>query len=149
VVGYFLAHAHKGRQFKHNLHSSMAKPVMFFMITQIVVGVYLRLHLVRGFQKHLRKWIVPVHGVLGKLFPIISWVQMGFGAIALLGFCHEDHLGQCLAHGIMGSSFIAYGIINAILLLLGQRWLQRRGRSQEFYDSIVIALWGKWANRSC
>jgi hypothetical protein len=27
----------------------------------------------------------------------VSWVQMGFGGITLLGFCRADHLGQvCL-----------------------------------------------------
>jgi hypothetical protein len=49
---------------------------------------------------------------------------------------------QCIAHGIMGSSFMAYGTIMAILLLLGQEWLIRRNKSQEFFDSIVICLWG-------
>ena len=42
----------------------------------------------------------------------------------------------------MGSAFIAYGIVLTILLLNGQALLARSGRSQEFYDSLVIALWG-------
>lgn len=42
----------------------------------------------------------------------------------------------------MGSSFIAYGIIMTIMLLVGQAWLRRTGRSQEFFDSLVITLWG-------
>jgi hypothetical protein len=42
----------------------------------------------------------------------------------------------------MGSSFIAYGAILAIMLLIGQDWLARRNRSQEFFDSVVITLWG-------
>jgi len=42
----------------------------------------------------------------------------------------------------MGSSFIAYGVIMAVMLLIGQQWLIRRNKSQEFFDSIVIALWG-------
>jgi hypothetical protein len=42
----------------------------------------------------------------------------------------------------MGSAFIAYGIILIILLLVGQAWLRRTGRSQEFFDSLVIAAWG-------
>ena len=49
---------------------------------------------------------------------------------------------QCLAHGIMGSSFVAYGTFMAIMLLIGQEWLIRRDKSQEFYESIFIALWG-------
>lgn len=86
--------------------------------------------------------IVPIHGVLGKAMPVAAWVQMLFGGITAQGFCRGEHLGQCAAHFIMGSAFIAYGIILAILLLVGQGWLRRRGRSQEFFDSCVITAWG-------
>ena len=41
----------------------------------------------------------------------------------------------------MGSGFIAYGIIMAILLLAGQAWLVRSGRSPEWWDSWIILLW--------
>lgn len=74
--------------------------------------------------------------------PIFSWVQFGFGVIVLQGFCHADHLGQCLAHGIMGSSFIAYGYVLAIMLHFGDAYLRNANRSQEFYDSSIITLWG-------
>jgi hypothetical protein len=74
--------------------------------------------------------------------PVVTWVQFLFGGITALGFCRADHTGQCLAHFIMGSAFIAYGIILLILLLVGQMWLRRTGRSQEFFDSLVIAAWG-------
>ena len=67
---------------------------------------------------------------------------MLFGGITALGFCRGDHLGQCLAHFIMGSAFIGYGIVLTILLLVGQIWLKRTGRSQEFFDSLLIAVWG-------
>ena len=42
----------------------------------------------------------------------------------------------------MGSSFIGYGIIMLIILFAGQAWLKRTGRSQEFWDSLVITIWG-------
>jgi hypothetical protein len=74
--------------------------------------------------------------------PVVSWAQMLFGGITALGFCQDDHMGQCLAHFIMGSAFIAYGILLTILLLVGQFWLRRSGRSQEFFDSLIIAAWG-------
>lgn len=67
---------------------------------------------------------------------------MLFGGIVAQGFCTGDHLGQCAAHFIMGSAFIGYGIILTLLLLVGQFWLRRTGRSQEFFDSAVIAAWG-------
>lgn len=112
------------------------------MIAQIVLGVYLKLHITRGIHGRIRKVIVIAHGILGKAIPIVSWAQMLFGGITMMGFCREDHLGQCLAHFIMGSAFIAYGILLTILLLVGQFWLRRTGRSQEFFDSLIIALWG-------
>ena len=83
-----------------------------------------------------------IHGMMGKAMPVASWVQMLFGGITALGFCRDDHLGQCLAHFIMGSAFIGYGITLTILLLVGQVWLKRSGRSQEFFDSLLIAAWG-------
>merc|ERR1711939_1127926 len=115
---------------------------MLLLIVQVVLGVYLRLHLERGFLGRIRKWQVKGHAILGGVIPVAAWVQMLLGGIASQGFCQADHLGQCLAHFIMGSAFIAYGIVLTILLLNGQAWLARTGRSQEFWDSLIIALWG-------
>ncbi|MCJ1275646.1 hypothetical protein MMC21_003449 [Puttea exsequens] len=142
IVGYFLGHAHGGRQFAPNVHSKMAGMLMFMLIAQVAMGVYLRLHLEKGWNGKVRRWVVMMHGMMGKAMPVASWVQMLFGGITALGFCRDDHLGQCLAHFIMGSAFIGYGIILTILLLVGQFWLRRTGRSQEFFDSLLIAAWG-------
>ncbi|KAK4984849.1 hypothetical protein LTR66_008365 [Elasticomyces elasticus] len=142
VVAYFLGHAHKGRQFAHNAHAAYAPFLMIGLIAQIVMGVYLRLHLERGIHGRIRKAVVVAHGIVGKALPVAAWVQMLFGGIVALGFCRGDHLGQCLAHFIMGSAFIAYGILLTILLLVGQFWLRRTNRSQEFFDSLIIAAWG-------
>ncbi|KAK1761965.1 protein YTP1 [Phialemonium atrogriseum] len=142
-LGYALGHMHKGRQFvPNNVHSKFATPLYIILIVQIILGVYLRLHLERGFHGRVRPVIRLLHSINGKAFPVVSWTQMLFGGITTLGFCQGDHLGQCLAHFIMGSAFIAYGILLTILLLVGQLWLKRTGRSQEFFDSVVIAAWG-------
>jgi len=142
VLGWFLGHMHKGRQFSPSAHSHFAKWLMLMLIIQAGLGIYLKLHLERGFQGRVRKYFVFAHGVVGKVLPVAAWVQMLFGGIAALGFCHDDHMGQCLAHFIMGSAFIGYGILLTILLLVGQAWLKRTGRSQEFFDSLIIAAWG-------
>ncbi|KAI9807273.1 MAG: hypothetical protein M1833_000016 [Piccolia ochrophora] len=142
ILGYFLGHAHGGRQFAPNVHASFATSLMLMLFTQIVLGIYLRLHLTRGIHGRIRRYIVIGHGVVGKIMPIVSWIQMLFGGIAALGFCRDDHFGQCLAHFIMGSAFIGYGIVLMILLLVGQSWLKRTGRSQEFFDSSLITAWG-------
>ena len=42
----------------------------------------------------------------------------------------------------MGSSFVGYGILLLLSLRVGGPWLLRRGKSQEWYDSWVIMLWG-------
>jgi hypothetical protein len=142
VLGYFLGHNHKGRQFAPTVHSAFANWLMIMLIAQVAMGVYLRLHLTKGINGKLRKVVVIGHGVVGKLMPVIAWTQMLFGGIAALGFCQDDHLGQCLAHFIMGSAFIGYGILLTLMMLVGQAWLKRTGRSQEFFDSIIIAAWG-------
>ena len=142
VVAWFLGHRHKGRQFAPNIHASFASSLMVMLAAQVAIGVYLKLHLTRGVHSKIRRYVVNVHGTIGKLMPVVSWVQMLFGGITALGFCRDDHLGQCVAHFIMGSAFIGYGIIMTILLLVGQIWLRRSGKSQEFFDSILIAAWG-------
>lgn len=106
------------------------------------MGVYLKLHLERGIHGKIRKIVVKAHGVVGKIMPVVAWVQFVFGGITSMGFCRADHTGQCLAHFIMGGAFVGYGIMLTILLLVGQVWLRRSGRSQEFFDSLVIAAWG-------
>lgn len=115
---------------------------MLLLLIQIVFGIYLKLHLEKGIHARIRRYAVMSHGVIGKIMPVVSWVQMLFGGITALGFCRADHTGQCLAHFIMGSAFIGYGITLTILLLVGQTWLKRTGRSQEFFDSLLIAAWG-------
>ena len=143
LLGYALGHLHRGRQFNpNNVHAKAATPLFFLMVAQIVLGVYLKLHLERGIHGRIRPVFRILHSINGKAFPVYAWVQMIFGGITALGFCQGDHVGQCLAHFIMGGGFIAYGILLTILLLVGQMWLRRTGRSQEFFDSAVIAAWG-------
>lgn len=142
IPGYFLGHAHKGRQFGKNAHAGFANWLMLLLIVQVSMGVILKLHIEKGFLGRVRSVGVRLHGIVGCIMPIATWVQFLFGGIASQGFCQGDHLGQCLAHFIMGSAFIAYGIVLTILLLNGQALLARSGRSQEFWDSLVISLWG-------
>lgn len=124
------------------MHAKFVPIMMLTLITQVCMGIYLKLHLERGFQGKIRPYIVKAHGIVGKIMPILIWTQFVFGGFGALGFCFGDHTGQCLAHYIMGSAFIAYGIILTILLLVGQLWIKQTGRSQEFFDSLVIAAWG-------
>jgi hypothetical protein len=121
-----LGHLHKGRAFAKNIHAGFSNWLMLMLIVQIVFGIYLKFHITKGFHGKIRKVAV----------------QMLFGGITALGYCRDDHLGQCLAHFIMGSAFIGYGIILTIIMLVGQAWLKRTGRSQEFFDSLIIATWG-------
>jgi hypothetical protein len=72
---------------------------------------------------------------------------MLMGVATALNFCRGGELGQCLAHYIMGSAFIAYAVLLVIMLNFGGDWLQRMGCSQEILDSTVIMIWvspGYW-----
>ncbi|KAG9234140.1 hypothetical protein BJ875DRAFT_462316 [Amylocarpus encephaloides] len=142
VLAYFLGHLHKGRAFAQNVHASFANWLMLMLAVQVTFGIYLKFHITKGFHGKIRKVAVHGHGIVGKAMPVIAWVQMLFGGITALGFCRDDHLGQCLAHFIMGSAFIGYGILLTIVMIVGQAWLKRTGRSQEFFDSAIIAAWG-------
>ncbi|KAI0794264.1 hypothetical protein C8Q74DRAFT_1194204 [Fomes fomentarius] len=138
AAGYILGHSHGGRAFRAGAHGKFANILFVPIALQLFLGVYLKLHI---HEKTLRPWAVRLHGVVGKLYPILAWVQMLFGAIAFRGYCRGGNLGQCLAHHIMGSSFIGYGTVMAILLLVGEGWVRRSGRSPDWWDSWVIMLW--------
>ncbi|KIL69169.1 hypothetical protein M378DRAFT_190396 [Amanita muscaria Koide BX008] len=137
-AGYFLGHGHKGRQFPPSAHGHFSNFLLLPILLQLSLGVYLKLHI---HEKTLRPYAVMAHGIVGKSYPILGWVQMVFGALAFGGFCRGGHLGQCLAHFIMGGAFIAYGALMTILLLAGEAWLRYTGRSPEWWDSWVIMLW--------
>lgn len=89
-------------------------------------------------------------GFLHKLFKTLSviialtgWVRVCLAVVALFGFCYGRHTGQCIAHGIMGTAFVFYAMVLAIVLIVP--WIRKRDpnrRSQEFYDSVVMCAWG-------
>lgn len=53
----------------------------------------------------------------------------------------DSPLSYAVSCIVQGSGFIAYAIIMSIMLLVGEGWIRRKGRSPEFYDSLVITLW--------
>ncbi|KAL2783519.1 hypothetical protein BJX66DRAFT_318413 [Aspergillus keveii] len=144
IASFFLGHAHTDREYTlNNVHASFAWILQILLVAQVVLGLYLKAHWEKGrINGRLRALLRPCHSIIGKLMPILSWTQMVFGGIAALGICQGEYLGQCVAHFIMGSAFIAYGILLTIILLVGQLWIRNSGRSQEFYDSAVIAISG-------
>ncbi|CAG8466914.1 6262_t:CDS:2 [Acaulospora morrowiae] len=141
TIGYFLGHAHGGREFEENIHSSFASYVVLLLLAQIGIGMFLKLHLERG-PRWLRPMLVKFHKIFGIVIPVVSYIQIVFGAIVANGWCRGDHLGQCLAHFIMGSSFIGYGMVLIIMMRLGVAFLRRKRKSQDYYDSWTIMLWG-------
>ncbi|KAI8378524.1 hypothetical protein BD560DRAFT_453397 [Blakeslea trispora] len=86
---------------------------MVTVVSQFALGVYLKLHLEKGIQGKIRPWMTKLHKIMGALIPVVGYVQIVLGVIASLGFC--------------------YG---------GGPWLLKNGKSQEWYDSWVIMLWG-------
>jgi hypothetical protein len=162
--GYILGHAHKGRPFLSSVHGPFASLLFIPIVSQLVLGIYLKLHI---HDKSLRPYAVIVHGIIGKTYPILSWIQMLFGFITFRGYCRGEHLSeffcfiylthlfiylffffsknktetaQCLGHYIMGSGFIAYATIMTIILLVGEQWVRHSGRSPEWWDSWYVFL---------
>ncbi|KIM68221.1 hypothetical protein SCLCIDRAFT_106492 [Scleroderma citrinum Foug A] len=137
--GIFLGHSHGGRQFRHSMHGSIGSWILLPMLAQLVLGIYLKLHI---HQETLRPYAVRMHGILGRTWPILGWVQGLFGVIVIRDLCGPNGAGQCAAHYIMGSAFIGYGIIFSLLFTLGENWMRRSGKSPEWWDSWVIMIWG-------
>ncbi|CAK9436212.1 uncharacterized protein LODBEIA_P07700 [Lodderomyces beijingensis] len=111
---------------------------------------------INRFYPHLSKHYNE-YGLHYKIYKALSlacvltgWVRVCMAPIALFGFCYGRHTGQCIAHGIMGSAFILYSFILAMVLVVP--WIRkhqlekhtdaRKLTSQEFYDSTVMMLWG-------
>jgi len=89
---------HGGRKFRESAHATFANVVMAFIAVQLALGIYLKLHI---HERSIRPYVVLLHGIVGRAYPIIGWTQMLFGAIAYMGYCRGGKLGQCLAHYIM------------------------------------------------
>ncbi|KAF8159402.1 hypothetical protein B0H34DRAFT_703305 [Crassisporium funariophilum] len=138
--GIILGHAHKGRAFLPSVHGVFASMLFIPIVSQLALGIYLKLHIHEN--RAIRRYAVVFHGVIGKTYPILGWTQMLFGVVTYRGYCRGGNLGQCLAHYIMGSGFIGYATIMAVIMLVGEQWVRRSGRSPEWWDSWVITAWG-------
>lgn len=130
--GYILGHAHGGRAFLAGVHGTMANIILIPIVLQLALGVYLKLHI---HEETIRPWAVRAHGVVGKMYPILGWVQMLFGAIAFRGYCRGDNLGQCLAHYIM---------VSMLLFIWCRRSVTPRLECREAASSLTALSW-----RSC
>jgi hypothetical protein len=91
IGGYFLGHAHKGRQFLPSVHGTFGSLLFIPIIAQLFIGIYLKLHI---HERTIRPYFVIAHGVLGKSYPVLGWTQMLFGAITFQGYCRSGHLGE-------------------------------------------------------
>ncbi|EGO22574.1 hypothetical protein SERLADRAFT_350605, partial [Serpula lacrymans var. lacrymans S7.9] len=119
-------------------HSVFANILFIPICAQLLHGIYPKLHI---HECTIQSYAVIAHGIIGKSYPILGWTQMLLGAIAFRGYCRGETLGQCLAQYIMGSGFVAYGVIMAILLVVGEAWVKQSGRSPEWWDLWIITLW--------
>lgn len=94
------------------------------------------------------RWAMRTYKILAFTTTLTGWVRVCMAPVALFGFCYGKATGQCIAHGIMGSSFILYGFLLAWVLTIP--WIRQHQRlngdlnvrSQEFYDSTIMCLWG-------
>jgi hypothetical protein len=93
-VGIVLGHTHGGRQFNPSAHEKLGSALLFPIISQLLLGIYLKLHIHE--RTSFRHYCVKAHGIVGFTYPIFGWVQILFGFIALQGYCIEDNLSQCL-----------------------------------------------------
>ncbi|KAJ2718537.1 hypothetical protein GGI07_005709 [Coemansia sp. Benny D115] len=142
VVGFVLGHAHGGRAFKENAHSKFSWFMLWLLSAQMAAGIYLKMHTERRFNDVARPYIRVAHKLMAIVMVVATYVQILLGVVAWLGYCYDGFLGQCLAHLIMGSSFLAYGVWLLLLVRLATPWLSSFGRSPELYDSAMIMVWG-------
>lgn len=83
------------------------------------------------------------HSINGKAMFVLPYAQLQFGVIAMTGMCWSIpgyHMGQCLAHFIMGSAFIGYGCF--VMLRYFNLTRESLPLPDDAYDSMVIMCWG-------
>lgn len=108
--------------------------------------------LITGFTSYLkgRNGNSPINDKLKILYTglvfagaLTGFVKVCLAPVAMFGFCRDIETGQCIAHGIMGSSFILYGFIYAMVLTVP--WIRETKNpsySQDWIDSWVMCVYG-------
>ncbi|OAV99058.1 hypothetical protein PTTG_02404 [Puccinia triticina 1-1 BBBD Race 1] len=135
-----LPHLAARHPYPPTLHATLGSALFLLLLAQIIQGLFLKSH--RLEPSTFRSTIQLTHSIIGKSFFLLSWIQILLGVVASLSFCYGDHLGQCIAHMIMGSAFVGYGVVMLSMLEFGRPWLRFRKISQEYLDCCVITAWG-------
>ncbi|KAF0387748.1 putative Integral membrane protein Ytp1 [Gigaspora margarita] len=105
---------------------------------QVGIGAYLKLHLTSGPNKWFRPLFTKVHKIVGILIPILGYAQMVFGVITSCGWCRGENVEQSMSCTFHYGFFIyrIWYLFNFVLRL-ASGWLQRKGKSQDYYDRIL------------
>lgn len=139
IAGYIIGATRSG----HDYPSASQGPFAYFLLgpilLQLILGLYLQF---RPNSPSIRPYILKVHGIIGRVYPLLAWIQLLANFATLGGFCKPDDLTQCLAHYSMGSLFMIYGVLMGIMLLGGENWIRRSRRSPDFYESCAITAIG-------
>jgi hypothetical protein len=94
------------------------------------------------FKLLLLPFNIITYKIMSCMIVLCGLIKSSMNVIAMLGFCYDSHTGQCNAHGIMGMSFVFYGFILSMVLIIPWLRVNKGPYSQEFYDSTVIMIWG-------
>ncbi|CEP62616.1 Ytp1p LALA0_S05e09604g [Lachancea lanzarotensis] len=83
-----------------------------------------------------------IHRTLSFAVVLTGWVKTCLAPVAMFGFCRDNHTGQCIAHGVMGSAFVLYGFVYSMVLIIP--WIRNHEGpySQDRIDSWVMCAWG-------
>ncbi|KAJ0413788.1 hypothetical protein BJY00DRAFT_319419 [Aspergillus carlsbadensis] len=145
IAGFFLGHAHTGREFTaNNVHASFAWILQILLSAQIVPGLYVKAHWEKGrIDRRIRKVLsLPLRPGKAHADPIIDanglWQDHRTGI--LLGRLWVS-VSRILSWVVRLLAMESFSLLQHILLV-SHPWLWRSGRSQEFYDSAVIAIFG-------
>ncbi|KAI0339545.1 hypothetical protein BDW22DRAFT_1361074 [Trametopsis cervina] len=141
MLGYVLGYTHGGRSYHSASHRNNALFLLVPLITHLVLAIYLRYQPQESI-KPSRKWLDRTHGILGKLLPVLGWVQVLVGVATFGGYCRGDNAEQCTLYYTAGSGLLAYGIVLAIVILSGEAWIVRSSESPEWWESWVVLAGG-------
>ncbi|KIM33520.1 hypothetical protein M408DRAFT_326213 [Serendipita vermifera MAFF 305830] len=143
IGGYVLGHKHGGRTFPASLHGLLASIILALIVSQSVIGTYLKLHINEGTS--FRRWMVFAHRLVGMSYIPFGWTQVLLGMLVLANICpvQDDasftSLAQCAQPYFTGTFIMQYGLYSYLLHLILPRW---KGQSPETWDSLILCLIG-------
>ncbi|ORX81629.1 hypothetical protein K493DRAFT_93758 [Basidiobolus meristosporus CBS 931.73] len=120
-----------------SLHTNIARVLILAFALHGFCGLYIEFYKT---TPNFQQVVTNIHKWLGISTSILAYVQMALGSLIYRGVYAKEELEQGSAH--FKASFLVTGAILLLIIRAGNAYMQSLGKSQEYWDSWVMTLWG-------